>query len=73
MLADLQALSALDAETARQAAEDFNAARAQTKGLEKLQEKHQSSVAAGELAAEQVAVDEIASGSWHREHEGVSV
>jgi flagellar FliJ protein len=72
MLADLQAMSALDAEAARQAAAEFNAARAQSKGLEKLQEKHQASVVAEELTAEQVAVDEIAAGAWHREHEGAT-
>lgn len=68
MLADLQSLAALDAEAAQSAQEAFNAARLQTKGLEKLSDKHAATVAAGELAAEQVAIDEIASGAWHREH-----
>lgn len=68
MLADLQAMAVLDDEAALVAQDAFNAARKNTKGLEKLQQKHVLGVAADELAAEQIAVDEIASGSWHREH-----
>lgn len=67
MLSDLQVMTQMDAETVKGAQEAFTAARMNSKGLEKLQEKHAAAVTVEELAAEQVAVDEIASGSWHRE------
>jgi len=67
MLADLQTMVQLDHDQAEQARAVFTAARINTKGLEKLSEKHAAQVADEELAAEQVAVDEMASGSWHRE------
>lgn len=67
MLSDLAALSALaETETAR-AQEDFQAARARTVGLEKLEGKHTAAALAEDLRTEQVALDEIASGSWQRQ------
>lgn len=67
MLADLHTMVQLDESQAQEAREAFKAARINSKGLEKLQEKHAADVAEADLAAEQVAVDEMASGSWHRE------
>lgn len=72
MLSDLAALSALaDTETAR-AQDDFQAARARTVGLEKLEGKHAAANEAAELHAEQIVLDEIASGSWHRQKEDLN-
>lgn len=73
MLADLRIMTQLDAEAVQQAEADFMAARAKSKGLEKLHEKHQDNVAADDLAAEQIAVDEIASGTWHRKNAEVTL
>jgi flagellar FliJ protein len=67
MLSDLAALSAIaEADTAT-AQEDFQAARARTVGLEKLEEKHTATVVAEDLRTEQIALDEIASASWQRQ------
>lgn len=72
MLSDLAALSALaETETAR-AQEDFQAARARTVGLEKLEGKHAAATVAAELHAEQIVLDEIASGSWQRQKEDLN-
>lgn len=67
MLSDLAALSALAETETAQAQEDFQAARARTVGLEKLEDKHTAAALAEDLRAEQTALDEIASGSWQRQ------
>jgi flagellar FliJ protein len=67
MLSDLAALSALAEADTAQAREDFQAARARTVGLEKLEEKHTAAVMAEDLRAEQIVLDEIASASWQRQ------
>lgn len=72
MLSDLAALSALAETEAAQAQEEFQAARARTVGLEKLEEKHTAAALADDLRSEQVAVDEIASGSWQRQKENAT-
>ena len=66
MLADLHTLEeAQDAET-DSAREAFSAARSRTVGLEKLQARHHRAIADQDLAAEQTALDEIASGARHQ-------
>lgn len=66
MLAELQAAQTLSRTEAEQAQLAFQQARAQAIGLEKLEAQHTVSVAAQELHGEQVVLDEIASGAWHR-------
>jgi flagellar FliJ protein len=66
MLAELHVLAA-GAESERQAAErEFGEARGRTLGLEKLEDRHASTVAALELAAEQTVLDELGSSAHHR-------
>jgi flagellar FliJ protein len=72
MLADLAALTAVAEADTVQAQEDFRAARARTTGLEKLEGKHATELAEEDLRAEQLVLDEIASGSWHRQRESVA-
>lgn len=72
MLSDLAALSALAETDAAQAQEDFQAARARTVGLEKLEEKHAAAALVDDLRTEQIVLDEIASGSWQRQKENVT-
>ena len=71
MLADLNALAGTYQMTINQAQEAFNAARAGSIGLEKLEGRHARAVAAEELRAEQSVIDEVASIAWHRDREGV--
>lgn len=72
MLSDLTALSALaETDTAR-AREEFQTARARTIGLEKLEEKHTSAATADDLRTEQIALDEIATGSWQKQKENIT-
>jgi flagellar protein FliJ len=71
MLTDLSALTAVSEADAVQAQGDFQQARAATVGLEKLEDKHASRLAVEDLRAEQLVLDEIASGSWHRQKESV--
>lgn len=63
MLAELQNLEAVQADDTAAAQAAFRTARARTAGLEKLEDKHALRLAAADLAAEQVALDEIASGA----------
>jgi flagellar protein FliJ len=72
MLTDLAALTEVAEADSVQAQEDFQQARAATAGLEKLEHKHASGVAAEDLRAEQLVLDEIASGSWRRRKESLS-
>ncbi|MBF0672308.1 MAG: flagellar FliJ family protein [Salinibacterium sp.] len=69
-LSDLTALDGQLQGEADAAAAAFAHARAQTIGLEKLEQKHAEGVAADELKAEQDALDELASTAWHRDTEG---
>lgn len=70
MLTELRALAAA-AEAERDDAErEFGAARARTVGLEKLEARHTASVAAAELAAEQVVLDELGSAARMRSGPG---
>jgi flagellar FliJ protein len=66
MLAELQAADTLRRSEAEQAQAAFQQARAQAIGLEKLEAQHAVAAAAEELRGEQVVLDEIASGAWHR-------
>ncbi len=70
MLSELNATDARCREDAQQAQLDYNAARAQTLGLEKLATRHTDSVAAEELRGEQNILDELASTSWNGRHGG---
>ncbi|MCG2621634.1 flagellar FliJ family protein [Arthrobacter sp. I2-34] len=70
MLAELQAAETLCRTEAEEAQLAFQQARAQAIGLEKLQGQHALSMAAEELRGEQVVLDEIASGTWHRGEAG---
>ena len=66
MLAELAAVSADNQVRTEQAQAAFNEARSQSVRLQKLEIKHEARVAAEELHTEQTAIDEIATGSWHR-------
>ena len=66
MLAELAAVSADNQVRTEQAQAAFNAARSQSVRLQKLETKHEARVAAEDLHTEQTAIDEIATGSWHR-------
>lgn len=70
MLADLSSLARHHEATAREAQLAFDAARAQTLSLEKLETKHNASVVTEALKAEQLVLNEIASTSWHRDSSG---
>lgn len=65
-LAELDALIALAETDVVAANASLAAARARTVPLEKMQDRHVSHVFAEELRAEQGALDEIATNSWHR-------
>jgi flagellar FliJ protein len=70
MLADLDALSRNQESAVAEAQAAFDAARAESIGLEKLEDRHATAVATEELQAEQVVLDEIASVGWHRDKSG---
>jgi flagellar FliJ protein len=67
MLADLDALAAKAEAEAAEAHEAFTEAKKRAVGLEKLEARHASELAASELGAEQAAIDEIATGAWQRD------
>ncbi|AXJ10014.1 flagellar FliJ family protein [Arthrobacter sp. PM3] len=67
MLADLQNLTRLAEADEAGARAEFIAARTRSVGLEKLQARHHAEVSSADLRAEQSALDEIASTSWHRD------
>ncbi|HEY9498135.1 MAG TPA: hypothetical protein VIQ78_03860 [Terrimesophilobacter sp.] len=69
-LADLEGLAAEHRAEVGQAQAVFDAARSRAIGLEKLEGRHAEAVAASDIHAEQTVLDEIASGAWHRNHEG---
>ncbi|WP_347109916.1 flagellar export protein FliJ [Paenarthrobacter sp. S56] len=66
MLAELDALAALADAEASAAQDEYTEARRRAVGLEKLENRHDAAFAASEIRAEQGALDEIASASWHR-------
>ncbi|MEN0086729.1 MAG: hypothetical protein AAGC66_18320 [Leifsonia sp.] len=70
MLADLTALAAEAEAEAEVAQEAFTEAKKRAVGLEKLETRHREQLAAGDLNAEQAAIDEIATGAWQRAREG---
>jgi flagellar FliJ protein len=69
MLADLDALGRRHEAAAQQAQAAFDAARARALSLEKLEGRHDETVAVEEQHDEQLVIDEIASTSWHRDRE----
>ncbi len=70
LLTELVAADERSREDAQQAQLDYNSARAQTLGLEKLAGRHADSATAEELRGEQLILDELASSSWKDRHEG---
>lgn len=72
MLAELEAVSRSNRDEAAAALAAFSAARTRSKGLERLEEKHDLAVTAAELRTEQNALDEIASGARTRSEEGAA-
>jgi len=67
MLAELDGLGRHYAAAVGEAQNAFDAARAQSVGLEKLESRHDAAWNAEELRGEQAVLDEIASTRWHRE------
>ena len=70
MLSDLTVLAARAEGEAEQAQAAFTEAKKRAVGLEKLEARHDAEVIAGELGAEQAAIDEVATGAWQRGREG---
>ncbi|KPN18255.1 flagellar FliJ family protein [Arthrobacter sp. Edens01] len=66
MLADLLAAEALESAAVNSAQAEFQAARARSVGLEKLETKHSDAVAVEDLRTEQNILDELAGTAWHR-------
>lgn len=60
LLAELDAATATAEDAERMMREAWTAARTETAGLEKLEERHDERVARAELAADQAALDELA-------------
>jgi flagellar FliJ protein len=69
MLADLEALARRHEATAEQAQAAFDAARARALSLEKLEIRHEETMATEAQHDEQLVIDEIASTSWRRDRE----
>jgi flagellar FliJ protein len=67
MLSDLSALAEQADAQAGAAQAAFTEAKKRAVGLEKLEARHRAEVVAGELGAEQAAIDEVATGAWLRE------
>lgn len=67
---ELEAADERSREDAQQAQLEYNAARAQTLGLEKLADRHADSETAEELRGEQLILDELASSSWKDQNGG---
>lgn len=66
MLTELDAVGAAHRAHAAQAQSAYNAARAQSMGLEKLETRHVDETTAEDVRGEQVALDEIAQAAWGR-------
>ncbi|BDZ49016.1 hypothetical protein GCM10025867_12570 [Frondihabitans sucicola] len=67
MLAELDAVAAEHRAAAAAAQQEYNATRARSIALEKLEARHAILAAAAELHDEQIALDEIASVAHHRD------
>ncbi|MFW0771133.1 flagellar FliJ family protein [Arthrobacter koreensis] len=72
MLADLLASEQLKDAAVNTAQAEFQAARARSVGLEKLQAKHSDAVAVEDLRTEQNVLDELAGTAWHRRQKEAS-
>ncbi|MBF4992539.1 flagellar FliJ family protein [Arthrobacter gandavensis] len=72
MLADLLAAEQLKDAAASTAQAEFQAARARSVGLEKLETKHSDAVAVEDLRTEQNVLDELAGTAWHRRQKEAS-
>ena len=72
MLADLLAAEELKGAAVNTAQAEFQAARARSVGLEKLESKHSDAVAVEDLRTEQSILDELAGTSWHRRQKEAS-
>lgn len=66
MLAELDAVAAEHRAAADLAQQEYNATRARSIALEKLEARHAAAASAAELHEEQIALDEIASVAHHR-------
>lgn len=66
MLAELAALDGVAQRAVGDAQAEFEAKKAASVSLEKLEGRHGATVAAEDLHAEQGVIDEIASTGWHR-------
>lgn len=71
MLADLAAYAERAEAEAGEAQQAFTEAKKRAVGLEKLEARHHAEVVAGDLGAEQAAIDEIATGAWLRGRSGL--
>ncbi|MFC7861650.1 flagellar FliJ family protein [Arthrobacter koreensis] len=72
MLADLLASEQLKDAAVNTAQAEFQAARARSVGLEKLEAKHSDAVAVEDLRTEQNVLDELAGTAWHRRQKEAS-
>ncbi|MEB7447837.1 flagellar FliJ family protein [Arthrobacter koreensis] len=72
MLADLLASEQLKNAAVNTAQAEFQAARARSVGLEKLEAKHSDAVAVEDLRTEQNVLDELAGTAWHRRQKEAS-
>lgn len=72
MLADLLAAEELKGAAVNTAQAEFQAARARSVGLEKLETKHSDAVAVEDLRTEQNILDELAGTAWHRRQKEAS-
>ncbi|TFD73993.1 hypothetical protein [Cryobacterium fucosi] len=70
MLAEMDALGRNHQTAVGEAQAAYDATRAESVTLEKLEGRHGQTVAAEDLHAEQTILDEIASTSWHRNGNG---
>lgn len=72
MFVEMELLRSANNAKVREAQTAFSAVKAQSIALEKLEAKHLTTVHARDLEAEQTDLDELASGSWHRNNAGVT-
>jgi flagellar FliJ protein len=70
MLAEMDALGNNYQTAVGEAQAAYDASRAESVSLEKLEGRHGAVVAAEDLHAEQTILDEVASTAWHRNRNG---
>jgi flagellar FliJ protein len=70
MLAELASLESVADQAAAAARLDYDARKAASVGLEKLETRHAEAEAEADLHSEQAVLDEIASTGWHRRTTG---